>query len=272
MQTMPLQPARAADAGRPAAPRPARLNWPRGIVVTLTAVAIFLPLGADLLPELPERAVLHADQGVGLDAYRVHLRRLAISGRRSRTGLILAAGLALIAVPLGGMLAFLMVRTDLPGRGWIEPLLLVPIFVSPMVLAFGYVVSAGPVGFYSVWASSCSACVPWNVYSLTSIVDHRRPDARAARVPVRVVGAEEPRLRRRGSRARGRRLAVAGRAATCQPADDHAGAAVSPACWCSSSASRCSACRWCWAIPKATWCCRPICTSSPTSSARRRIT
>jgi len=49
------------------------------------------------------------------------------------------------------MLAFLMVRTDLPGRNWIAPLLLVPIFVSPMVIGFGYVVSMGPVGFYTVW-------------------------------------------------------------------------------------------------------------------------
>ena len=65
--------------------------------------------------------------------------------------LISPAAWPFIAVPLGGMLAFLMVRTDLPGRRWIAPLLLVPIFVSPMVMGFGYVVSMGPVGFYSVW-------------------------------------------------------------------------------------------------------------------------
>ena len=77
--------------------------------------------------------------------------------------------MGLIAVPLGGILAFLMIRTDLPGRGWIEPLLLIPVFVSPMVLGFGYVVSAGPVGFYSVWAKELFGGVPWNVYSLTGI-------------------------------------------------------------------------------------------------------
>ena len=68
------------------------------------------------------------------------------------------------------MLAFLMIRTDLPGRRWIEPLILVPIFVSPMVLGFGCVVAAGPVGFFSTWAQSLLGFVPWNVYSLTSIV------------------------------------------------------------------------------------------------------
>ena len=68
------------------------------------------------------------------------------------------------------MLAFLMIRTDLPGRRWIEPLILVPVFVSPMVLGFGYVVAAGPVGFFSTWAQNILGFVPWNVYSLTSIV------------------------------------------------------------------------------------------------------
>ncbi len=52
--------------------------------------------------------------------------------------------MVVIAVPLGGILAFVMERTDLPAKRWIEPLILVPSFVSPMVLAFGYVVAAGP--------------------------------------------------------------------------------------------------------------------------------
>ncbi|HUP09227.1 MAG TPA: iron ABC transporter permease, partial [Caldimonas sp.] len=86
-----------------------------------------------------------------------------------QNSLVIAAAMSLISVPLGGILAFLMVRTDLPGRRWIEPLLLIPVFVSPMVLAFGYVVSAGPVGFYSVWAKELLGGVPWNVYSLTGI-------------------------------------------------------------------------------------------------------
>jgi iron(III) transport system permease protein len=68
------------------------------------------------------------------------------------------------------MLAFLMVRTDLPGRNWIAPLLLVPIFVSPMVVAFGYVVSMGPVGFYTLWVKQIIGIQPWNVYAFPSIV------------------------------------------------------------------------------------------------------
>lgn len=87
-----------------------------------------------------------------------------------RSGFILAFGTVIIAIPLGGILAFLMVRTDLPGRRIIEPLIPVPIFVSPMVLGFGYVVAAGPVGFFSQWAQQLIGFVPWNIYSMFSIV------------------------------------------------------------------------------------------------------
>ncbi len=64
-----------------------------------------------------------------------------------------------------------MVRTDLPGRRWLEPLLLTPVFVSPMVLAFGYVVAAGPVGFYSVWFKELTGLqtLPWQIYSIAAI-------------------------------------------------------------------------------------------------------
>ncbi len=87
-----------------------------------------------------------------------------------KSGFILAFGLVFISIPLGGVLAFLMVRTDLPGRRLIEPLILVPIFVSPMVLGFGYVVAAGPVGFLSQWAQALIGFVPWNIYDMSSIV------------------------------------------------------------------------------------------------------
>src|SRR5262245_9390551 len=50
--------------------------------------------------------------------------------------LLMAVGMTLVAVPIGALLAFLLVRTELPGGRWIEPLLLTPMFVSSIVLAF----------------------------------------------------------------------------------------------------------------------------------------
>lgn len=87
-----------------------------------------------------------------------------------RNSAVVACGMTAIAVPIGALLAFLLVRTDLPGRRWIEPLILVPMFVSSVVLAFGFVVALGPVGIASLWVKGLAGSVPWNIYSLGSLV------------------------------------------------------------------------------------------------------
>ena len=155
-------------------PRTGTRNWPRGVVVALTLIAIFLPLGLIFYQSFLSAPFFMPIKSFTLDSYRFifddpDFRTAFING------FMLASGLAVIAVPLGGMLAFLMVRTDLPARNLVAPLLLVPIFVSPMVIGFGYVVSMGPVGFYTLWVKGLLGLVgitadPWNVYAFPSIV------------------------------------------------------------------------------------------------------
>jgi iron(III) transport system permease protein len=86
------------------------------------------------------------------------------------TTLSICTGMVVIAVPLGALLAFLIVRTDVPGRRYLEPLILIPIFVSAVVIAFGYVVAIGPVGIFSTLAVELLGFVPWNLYSLFSLI------------------------------------------------------------------------------------------------------
>jgi iron(III) transport system permease protein len=148
---------------------PARLNWPRGLVVTLTCVAIFVPLLLIFYQSFLSAPFFMPNKELGLEAYRFIFDDPDFT-LSFKNALILAGGLTAIAVPLGAMLAFVMIRTDLPGRSYVAPLLLVPIFVSPMVMGFGYVVSMGPVGFYSVWTRQLFGAVPWNIYSFASIV------------------------------------------------------------------------------------------------------
>ena len=144
-----------------------RAALPRLVVIALTALAVFLPLGLIFYQSLLD-APFFMPHRLGLGAFEFVFADPDF-WNSLRNSVVIAIGMAVIAVPLGAILAFLMVRTDLPGRQWIEPLLLVPVFVSPMVLAFGFVVSAGPVGFWSLWAKSIVGVVPWNVYSLASI-------------------------------------------------------------------------------------------------------
>lgn len=153
-------------AASPGAKPPLQIS--RGLVIGATAVAVLTPLLLILYQSLLNAPFFDASAQKGLDAYRFIFDDPDF-WQSAKNSIFIAVGMTVIAVPMGASLAFLMVRTDLPGGRWIEPLLLIPVFVSPMVLSFGYVVAAGPVGFYSVWASQLFGMVPWNVYSLTSI-------------------------------------------------------------------------------------------------------
>lgn len=149
-----------------------RMRWrslPRGVVVLLTVIAIYAPLSLIVFQSFLSAPFFAPSKSFSLDAFRFIFDDPDFY-KALKTGFIVAFGLAAISIPLGGILAFLMSRTDLPGRRWIEPLILVPVFVSPMVLGFGYVVAAGPVGFLSSWTQSLLGFVPWNIYSLPSIV------------------------------------------------------------------------------------------------------
>ena len=143
------------------------LRW---IVVAVLTIAVALPLGFILFQSLLSAPFFDANKTLGIDGFRFVFSDPDFWSA-VKNSFIIAGGMLFISIPLGGILAFLMVRTDLPGRRWLEPLLLTPVFVSPMVLAFGYVVAAGPVGFYSVWFKALfgAQSVPWNVYSVFAI-------------------------------------------------------------------------------------------------------
>ncbi|MBL3964148.1 iron ABC transporter permease [Burkholderia sp. KCJ3K979] len=143
------------------------LRW---IVVAVLTVAVALPLGFILFQSLLSAPFFDANKTLGVEGFRFIFSDPDFWSA-VKNSFVIAGGMLFISIPLGGILAFLMVRTDLPGRRWLEPLLLTPVFVSPMVLAFGYVVAAGPVGFYSVWFKELFGVqnVPWNVYSIFAI-------------------------------------------------------------------------------------------------------
>jgi iron(III) transport system permease protein len=154
---------------RSAAARPAWLaGLPRGLTILVTAAAVLAPLLLILYQSFLTAPFFDARKTVGLGAYAFIFSDPDFWQAFLNSTLI-AAGMTLIAVPLGALLAFVMERTNLPGKRWVEPLILVPSFVSPMVLSFGYVVAAGPVGFYTVWFSQLFGGAPWGLYTLPAM-------------------------------------------------------------------------------------------------------
>ncbi|AYF03491.1 iron ABC transporter permease (plasmid) [Paracoccus yeei] len=143
-------------------------SWRNG-VVALTALFILAPVGLILWQSLLTDAFFNARSSLTTDTYAFVLGDPGFWAALRNT-VTLALGMVVIAVPLGSLLAFLMVRTDMPGRKWIEPAIFLPLFMSPMVLAFGYIVSIGPSGFWSVWWENTVGPVFWNVYSMPILV------------------------------------------------------------------------------------------------------
>jgi len=141
---------------------------PRALTIILTAAAVLAPLSLIVYQSLLNAPFFEAVKQVGFDAYAFIFSDPDFWSALVNS-LMIAAGMTVIAVPLGGVLAFVMERTDFPGKRLIEPLLLVPSFVSPMVLSFGYVVAAGPVGFYSILATNLFGDIPWGLYSIAAM-------------------------------------------------------------------------------------------------------
>lgn len=141
---------------------------PRRAVVALLALSVFFPLGLVLYQSvLSGPFFMPAHLSLGAYAFVFEDPDFWLATRNT---IAVAVGMGAIAIPLGAVLAFIMVRTDLPGRRWLEAPIMIPIFVSPVVLGFGYVVALGPVGFFSVWFADIFGSVPWNIYSLASII------------------------------------------------------------------------------------------------------
>jgi iron(III) transport system permease protein len=141
---------------------------PRVSVVAITALVILTPLSLIFWQSFLNAPFFNPAKHLSFDAYRFIFEDPDF-WQSFLNSVVIATGMVLIALPLGAALAFLLTRTDLPAQRWIEVMVLIPVFISPMVLAFGYVVAMGPVGFYSLWAKDIVGDVPWNVYSLASI-------------------------------------------------------------------------------------------------------
>ena len=82
---------------------------------------------------------------------------------------IFAVVTTVIAQIVGATFAILIGRTDMPLRRLMNSLMLVPLVVSSMVLAFGWTLSYGPSGFVTLFVQSHLGFKPWNLNSLAGM-------------------------------------------------------------------------------------------------------
>jgi iron(III) transport system permease protein len=144
-------------------------TYVRVLVIGLTALAVLAPLSLVFYQSFLTAPFFQPAARLTLNAYAFVLGDPEFWTAFGTT-VLLAGGMTVIAVPLGAGLAFLMARTDVPGRAWLEPVILIPIFVSAVVIAFGYVVALGPVGFLTVAVRGLIGFDLWNLYSFASLI------------------------------------------------------------------------------------------------------
>jgi iron(III) transport system permease protein len=84
--------------------------------------------------------------------------------------LIIGLGATAIACAVGVPLAWLFARTNLPGKGFLEKLATVPIFIPPFVGAVAWILLAAPrVGAFNYPFRTLIGAEPFNVYTLAGI-------------------------------------------------------------------------------------------------------
>lgn len=160
----------AAEKKYPARmPRNGNASVYRIIVIGLLAIAVLAPVGLIIYQSFLTAAFFSPRAKFGFDAYRYVFTDSNFYEALGTTA-IFSFGMVAIAVPLGGLLAFLITRTDILGKRLLEILVLVPMFISSIVLAFGYTVSVGPTGFVSLFVRDIIGIVPWNIYSLPGMI------------------------------------------------------------------------------------------------------
>ncbi|MDH2328041.1 iron ABC transporter permease [Cereibacter sp. SYSU M97828] len=79
---------------------------------------------------------------------------------------IFATITTVLAQAFGAIFAILIGRTNMPGRGFFNSFMLVPLVVSTMVLAFGWSLTYGPSGFATLFLKDILGFAPWNVNTL----------------------------------------------------------------------------------------------------------
>lgn len=157
------------EMGAPALVRSPLVAWlrNRGVQWLLTGILAILVL-APLLPMLVQafasaplydaRWTWTLDNAV---AFVTSSQIWAVTGNT----LVFAIGSTLISVIIGGLAAILIGRTDLPLRGVLGDLFMVPLYLSHLILGIGWLIMYAPGGYVTSWAQNLGLPA-WNLYTL----------------------------------------------------------------------------------------------------------
>ena len=147
-------------------------RWPvdRGTVLQwgtalFTLALVFTPLVPVILQSLMRQPLY---DGIGAFSADNYIQLLTSQTLREAVGnsLIFAFMTTLLAMLIGAGAAIAVGRTDIPGGKFIGELLLWPLYLSQLVMAFGFSIMYGPSGYLTLGVQAATGEAPWNLYTL----------------------------------------------------------------------------------------------------------
>ena len=142
--------------------RESLIQW---AVFAVVLVGVLAPIVPTVFQSLLTRPLYEARKAVTVDNY-VRLFTHHDFGHVVLHSLEFAVLTTVIAVTVAVLLAVLVVRTAIPGGRVVGALLLWPLYISPLVLAFGWIIMYGPAGFVSIAVQRVVGGIPWNLYTI----------------------------------------------------------------------------------------------------------
>ncbi len=141
------------------------IQYALAILATLLVLCPIVPI---LYQSFIDRPLYEEGQAFTLANYATLLTDPAFLHTATNT-LIFSVSASIFGTALGLIAAILIGRTDMPGRRLIGTFMVWPIFVSHLVLAFGWLIAYGPAGYLTMLIQSLIGVEPWNLYSMSGM-------------------------------------------------------------------------------------------------------
>ncbi len=150
---------------------PSRFSWDLVVqwsVVVVTVVLVLFPAWPLFVQAFMDKPLYEATKALTFNNVIRTLTNTELWGVVGTT-VIYGVLTTVLAVGLGTALALLLTRTDMPGKGMFSSLVLIPFFISPLVLAYSWDTIFGRQGYMTVLVRTLGLPT-WDLLSLGGIV------------------------------------------------------------------------------------------------------
>lgn len=152
-------------------PAAGRISWDRVVqwgVVIITAVLVLFPAWPILYQAFMDKPLYEPDKAATLVNFGDILGASEF-WQSLWTTIVYAVCTTALGVIIGTTLAVILSRTDLPGRRVFSSLIIIPFFVSPLVLAVSWNVIFGTQGYFTIFIRNLGLPT-WDLSSLPGMI------------------------------------------------------------------------------------------------------